>query len=298
MEIRQLKTFRTVAALQSFNQAAKVLNYAQSTVSEQIKGLENDLNVQLFLRSGKKIILTEAGESLLQYAQRILDIEDELKSDIVDKNDYYGALSIRVPQTISVLYLPNILKKFHEKFPKIRCKFNTCTYFSLEQEFQSGMTNLAFLITDHYRCCGSNLHTEILMNIPLIFISHPDNPLVRKKSINFEDFRNQTIVMGTQYCSYRAMFERELTKYKVEPDTVLEFSNLESIKRCVMEGTGISLVAGILVKEELSNGLLSALPWKGKQFDAKLLMIWRKDKWISPPLQALMDLFREIDTDE
>lgn len=113
MELRQLRTFLTVARLNSFNQAASVLNYAQSTVSEQIRVLEQDLDVRLFVRAGKQIILTEAGERLLKYAQRIIDLEEETKSDIQDQGELHGSLSLRVPETVSIHLLPAVLNAFH-----------------------------------------------------------------------------------------------------------------------------------------------------------------------------------------
>ncbi len=82
MELRQLKTFRTVATLLSFHRAADVLNYAQSTISAQIRALEEDLGVRLFDRLGKRIVLTDAGELLSQYAQKMLDIEAATLSDV------------------------------------------------------------------------------------------------------------------------------------------------------------------------------------------------------------------------
>jgi DNA-binding transcriptional LysR family regulator len=292
MELRQIRTFRTIATLRSFHKAAKVLNYAQSTVSEQIKNLEIDLNMQLFKRDGKGIMLTEAGELLLQYAQRMLDIEDELKSQIIIKDEHQGALFIRMPQTVSTYYLPSVLTKFHEKYPKIRCSFNSSAFFPLEQEFKSGMTNLAFLITDEeYQ--APNLITETLTNIPLFFVTNPNNPLVSKKEIDINDFKNQTLILPQQDCSYRRMIERTLTEAKIEPKVILDFNSNEAIRKCVIEGTGMTLISDKIIKDDISNNLLSILPWKGKDFKAKLLMIWRKDKWISPVLQTFMDLIRE-----
>ena len=90
MEIRQLKTFRAVATMGSFNKAADHLYYAQSTVSEQIKALETDLKVKLFKQIGKKVSLTEAGEALLQYAQRMLNLEEEIRTEVGECKEAHG----------------------------------------------------------------------------------------------------------------------------------------------------------------------------------------------------------------
>lgn len=292
MELRQLKTFRTVASLQSFNQSAKVLNYAQSTVSDQIRGLENDLNVLLFKRMGKRVELTEAGEMLLQYTQRILDIEEEVRSHIVSSDVHQGALSIRIPETVSIYYLPEVLYRFHQEFPKIRFSFNNCTSITLQQEFQSGVTNLAFLITDE-EYGAPNLVTEVLMSLPLVLVTHPESPLAKKRAVQVPDLHDETIILPQTDCSYSAMLKRALAESKVEPSHIFDFNCLESIKKCVESGTGITLISRISVEKEIEEGRLAVLPWQGNPFHANLLMIWRKDKWISPALEAFMRMVRE-----
>ncbi len=294
MELRQLKTFRTVATLQSFNQAAKILNYAQSTVSEQIKVLESDLNVRLFERLGKRIVLTEAGELLLQYAQKMLDIEEEMKAEIVSKDEPQGSLAIRIPETISIYYLPRIVKTFHRRFPKVALHFNSCSYYSLQQELQSGITNLAFLITDVFQ--GMNLKTEILGQLPLVFVTSPENPLVYQDSVRASDIKNETILLPKGDCSYRMLFEKRLTEENIKPAAILNFNSIEAIKHCLMAGIGITIIPEIAVREELAKGELAVLSWTGKSLDVYVFMICHKEKWLSPTLSAFMETAREIIT--
>ena len=291
MEFRHLKTFRTVATLCSFYKAAELLHYAQSTVSEQIKALESDLNVKLFIRSGKSITLTEAGERLLKYAQKVLNIEDEIRSEISTLNECQGTLSIRIPQTVSIYYLPPIVKAFHTQYPKVRCHFINCTYFSLQQEFQSGITDLAFLMTND-DFMPPDLEVEILSRIPLAMVTYPANPLLEKGTIDIQDLQNQTLLLSKIDCSYRRMLERSLIENKIKPKVILDFSSLESIKYCLIQGMGITFISEIAVTEELSNGILSRLQWTGEKPDVNLLMIWRKDKWISPALKAFIEMVR------
>jgi DNA-binding transcriptional LysR family regulator len=291
MELRQLKTFRTVAILNSFNQAAAVLNCAQSTVSEQIKTLENDLNVALFKRAGKRIALTEAGELLLQYAQKMLDLEAAVKTEVPSRQEHYGAFSIRIPETMSIYYLPPVFKTFHQRFPRIRFYFNSCAYYSLEQELQSGITNLAFLITDTFQ--AARLETEVLLTVPLALMAHPDHPLTSKTHVSPQDLKDELIFLSKSDCSYRMLFEKMLTEEKIESALIVDFSSTETIKKCIMAGIGITIIPEVAVKTEIAEGQLAVLPWQGRPFSAKLLMIWHKNTWISPTLQAFMDLIRE-----
>ncbi|MFC1974810.1 LysR family transcriptional regulator [Chloroflexota bacterium] len=292
MELRQLRTFRTVATLHSFNQAAKVLDYAQSTVSEQIKILETDLDVRLFKRAGKQVALTKAGEVLLQYAQKMLDIEEEIRNEVSGREEVHGSLSIRIPETVSIYYLPPILKKFHQLFPKVGFSFNNCSYFSLQDELRSGIINLAFLITDTFR--ATDLETEKLFALPLVMVTYPENPLASKQNVSIQDIKKETILVPTADCSYIRMLETMFTQEKVELANVLQFNSIEAIKECVMIGTGLTVLPEIAAKEEIAEGSLVVLPWADGQLYANLLMIWQRNKWTSPILQAFLDTTRQF----
>lgn len=98
MEIRQLRSFQTVANLLSFNKAADRLNYAQFSISAQIQALEEELGVQLFDRLGRRVRLTEAGTQLLEYANKILDLVNESHSEMAGAKEPLGSLTIRIPE--------------------------------------------------------------------------------------------------------------------------------------------------------------------------------------------------------
>ncbi len=291
MELRQLKTFRIIATLGSFNQAAEVLDYAQSTVSEQIKALEIDLNVRLFKRAGKQVALTEAGELLLQYAQKMLNLEDEIRTEVSHSEEVRGSLTIRIPETVSTYYLPPILKRFRRRFPRVDFNFNHCAYFTLPEELHSGIINLAFLMTDMFR--ATDLAAESLRTVPLVLVTYPDHPLASRSSVNASDLKHEPLLIPTTDCSYIQLLEKILTEEKVELATVLRFNCTEAIKKGVMTGIGLAVLPHIAVAEELSEGLLVELPWANGPLATDLWMIWQKNKWIPPILETFMAIARE-----
>lgn len=293
MELRQLKTFRVVATLNSFYQAANALEYAQSTVSQHIKALEDELGVPLFDRLGKRIALTEAGEVLLQYAQKMLDIEEEMRTEVTQREYAQGSLSIRIPETASTYFLPPILNEFQRLYPKISFNFTSCTYYSLQQELQSGITDLAFLITDAFQ--AATLATEILCTLPLVVVSHPHNPLLEKTELVLQDLASQPLLFPTNDCNYRMPIQRMMAEAKIEPDVVLQYNSVEAIKRCLVGGVGVAVLPEIAVREEVAAGLLSVLPWKGQTImNAHLIMIWHNSKWLCPTLVAFMETTTRI----
>jgi DNA-binding transcriptional LysR family regulator len=292
MELRQLKTFRTVATLLSFNRAADVLNYAQSTISAQIRALEEDLGVRLFDRLGKRIVLTEAGELLSQYAQKMLDIEAETVADVKGRNQSQGSLTIRVPQSIGNIYLPRVVGEYRNRFPRVSISFHTCAFHNLEHELQTGVTDLAFLLAESIQ--SANLVAEPLRFERLLMVSNPDNPLTQKRKVSLKDLADQPVFLAKSDCGYRMIFEQMLTEAKVKPQTLLEFNTVEMLKACLQTSQGVALIPEITVRIEIDRGELSILQWEDEQMETAVLMIWHKAKWLSPSLKAFIDISRTI----
>lgn len=292
MELRNLKTFRTIAVLGSFNQAAKVLHYAQSTISDQIKSLEEELNVKLFDRSSKIISLTQEGTILLKYAQKILDLEDEVKAEVITPDKPVGAISVRIPQTISTYFMPDVVQKFSIEYPGFKLNFNNCTFYSLEQEFQSGITNLAFLITETKKF-SSYLDNEKLSELEMVFISNPLHPLLKKKEITEKDVANEMVFLPSNDCNYRNIFDRLMTEAKTEAKKINIYNSVEAIKTSIIAGNGIGFLPLISVQREIDEQKLKVFKISNMTIMADFIMLWRKDKWISPVLDKFMQLTRD-----
>jgi DNA-binding transcriptional LysR family regulator len=292
MEIRQLKTFRTVAQLLSFKQAAQHLHYAQSSISAQIQALEEELDVQLFDRLGRRILLTEAGSSLLNYAEKILDLADETRSEVAAAKELKGSLTVKVPETFGVHRLPLVIKRFRSRFPKVRLHFTTCTHEGLQKDLRKGVTDLAFLLTESFQ--AADLEAEALGIENLILVAHPAHPLVKESVLRTQDLEGETLLFSKVDCSYRRTVEAAFKIEKIRYDNTLEFNSVEAIKQCVMAGVGISILPEITVAKDISEGRLSRLSWNEGGLEVAALMIWYKDRWLSPTLSAFMETVREV----
>lgn len=292
MELRQLKTFQTVARLLSFNRAAEILNYAQSTVSTQIRLLEEEFGVPLFNRLGKRIRLTEAGQMLMRYSQKILDIEKETLSKVSGWEEPHGCITIRIPQSISTYLLPSVLGKFQSSFPRIGFDIGTCAYDTLVHELKTGIIDLAFLLADSISF--NELKVELLNVESLVIVSSPDHPLAQKEIMDIHDLIGQSILLPKHDCSYKMLFEQILTEKKVAPGTFMELNSIEAIKQCVLKGIGVAMMPMMAIKKEIAQNEMAILPWPEEHFETAILMIWHKDKWLSPTLRAFMNAVREI----
>ena len=291
MEIRQLRTFRTVAQLLSFNRAADHLHYAQSSISAQIQALEADLDVQLFDRLGRRITLTEAGARLLEYADKILELAEETRAEVAEARKPQGTLTIRIPESFGVYRLSPIIKKFRSHFPNVGLRFHTCAHEGLQKDLRKGITDLAFLLAESFQ--AGDLGVEAVGFESIVMVAHPDAPLAAKKSVQTRDLEGETMLLSKVDCSYRRMLQQMVAGEKVSLDTRLEFNSVAVLKQCVMEGVGITVLPEVAVEKEIKSGMLKLVPWVDNEFEVAVLMIWYKERWLSPTLLAFMDAVRE-----
>ena len=125
MELRQLKTFRTVASTLNFSRAADALSYVPSNVTMQIKALEDELGVPLFDRLGKQLALTTAGKRFLTHIQSVLDKLDEARNTVHDNEDIRGTLTISANEVLCAYRLPVVFKLFRSRYPGVRLIFRS-----------------------------------------------------------------------------------------------------------------------------------------------------------------------------
>ena len=292
MEIRQLRSFRTVANLLSFNRAAGQLHYAQSSISAQILSLEDELGVQLFDRLGRKIQLTEMGVQLLQYSNKILDLVDETQSEVAADREPQGALTIRIPESFGVHRLPAVIADFHARFPRVKLTFTTCAHEGLGKDLRKGITDLAFLLAESIS--DSSLLEEILGFESLVLAAGPNHPLASKGSVHTRDLRGATILFSKVDCSYKKIFERVLDEEGVKEFNRIEFHSVEVVKRCVAAGIGVAVLPEVAVAGAVERKEMVVLPWTEGPIEVALLMIWYRDRWISPTLKAFMETAKKV----
>lgn len=291
MDLQRLQTFRTVATLMNFNQAAEILHCSQSTVSAQIKTLENEIGILLFKRIGKSIRLTEAGAKMLVYADKILAIKEEAVAEVTGRNMASGLLTIRMPQTVATHYLPPVLCDYQPRFPGMRLDITSCAMHSLEKELQIGTVDLAFLFADSIS--AKNLQSELLRIEPLAIVTHPSHPLATRRSVDFQDLEGQVLLLPKSDCGYRMVFEQALVTARVTPATVIEMNSIEAIKKTIKAGIGVTIIPEIAIRSDVEKGELARVCW-ADDLETGVLMIHYKDKWRSPAVDAFMDAMRRF----
>ena len=290
MEHRQLKTFQTVATLLSFNRAAAQLHYAQSSVSAHIQALEDELGVPLFDRIGRKVVLTEAGEKLLGYASRIMDLTNETISQVTG-TEPTGGPTIRVPETLGIHVMPEVIQEFSDRFPKVSLRLITCAMEGLARDLGKGLIDMALLFAEGVQ--SARLNADPLMFEELVIVANPNHPLTKTDCVTTAALAREQLLWASTDCAYLRMFERLFLEAGVSPRSTLEFNSIEAIRACVRRGVGITILPRMAVQSYIDEGLMTPLPWEGGRPETAVLMIWHQSKWLSPTLLAFMDCERD-----
>jgi DNA-binding transcriptional LysR family regulator len=296
MDLRQLRTFKTAATTLSFTRTAGVLNYVQSSVTAQIQALEEELGVQLFDRLGRGIALTDAGERLLGYAERMLELEEEARAVVGASDEPSGTLTISAPETLCAYRLPDVLRRFRQLYPQVTLHMRINSLGNLRRHMLEVGADVAFVLEKTWQPTG--LIVETLLTEPLMLLTAPGHPMTRLAEVRPQDIRGQQLLLTEGGCGYRVVFERALTAAGVYPAATLEFNSVEAIKQCVMAGMGLTVLPAIAVRDEVEQARLVPLPWTQPDFHVLTEMVIHKDKWISPALRAFLEIVRETMQDQ
>jgi DNA-binding transcriptional LysR family regulator len=136
--------------------------------------------------------------------------------------------------------------------------------------------------------------SERLVSETLLVLAAPAHPLACRATVTPRDLDGETIIVTESGCSYRTLFERSLAAAGVTPATIMELGSVEAIKQCAIAAMGVTILPTIAVATEVAQGQLVALPWAGAAYEMATYVAWHQDKWLSPALQAFLELTREV----
>ncbi len=288
MEVRQLQTFCILAEELNFTRTAERVHTVQSNVTSQIKLLEAELEVPLFDRLGKRVVLTEAGRRFRPYAERALAAMDQGHRAVKFGAEPAGPLHIGTPESILAYRLPGVLKLFRKQYPKVDLIFHPDSQERLAGALESGKLDLAISMSRRFG--GPQLKSISIRTEDIYLFTTPDHPLVKTKKVYPKDLGDETLLLTEAGCGYRMMLEMQLASAMVRPQNVTEFSSIEAIKQCVNAGMGIGFLPEIVIASELKKRQFVVLNWQGAHTSIETSVVWHKDRWMSPAMQAFLDV--------
>jgi DNA-binding transcriptional LysR family regulator len=287
MHLNQLWVFYQVAKHKSFSQAAEALFLSQPSVSNQVKLLEETCGLKLFDRSGRSVELTNPGEILLTYAERIFSLVKEADSVIEEiKTLKAGGIRISASNTLGAYYLPDVLDLFRKKHPQIEIRMNVGYTQTVVEDILAFRSDLGLLGrgVDHPNIVAIPLWEE-----ELVLIVPPGHPFTQRREVALAELQDQPFIMSEKGSGVREITEKILAGAKTSVRVVMELGENEAIKRAVASGLGITLISATVVHRELETGQLRSVRLTGDRIHRTFSIIHHKDKYISRLIRAFMD---------
>lgn len=290
MDLRQLRTFLSIAKMGSFIQAASHLGYTQSTVTTHIKNLESDLGAKLFDRLGHRINLTSEGRTFKSYAERIIKLADEARTAVAPSTGPQGTIILGTGESLSTYKLPALLQTYRRDYADVELvlKFENCS--KIRDCLRSSELDVALIINREVK--DPELVVKCLSVEPMLIIAGPNHPWANKTVVP-QDLSEACLIFTEPGCSYRATLEKILDDAYITPRSSMEVNSIESIKQLVMLGMGISMLPRFAVEKEVENNQLAVAKHQLPIPQFMTQLIYHKNKWLSPALRAFIETVEE-----
>ena len=288
MTIIQLETFIKITETNSFTSAANSLGYAQSTVTTQIKQLEEELNCLLFERLGKTIVLTSEGERLLTYAQKMLQLEREILLEVPKAEEPAGILRLGISESLCYNTLPQILLEYKKKFPKIEIQLQFINHDTFPLLLKRGALDMVYTLNPYME--SPELVMLYKKSETLGFYASPQYPLANKRNIKERDLDNIPLLLTSHECNFRSMLVEALAKSSITPKIVLETTSKEILKQFAINQLGVAFMPDMVAQEEIKNQSLKRLDWSGKSFPIFSQIFIHKDRHLNAAIEGLVDI--------
>jgi len=207
MELRNIKTFVYAAETGSFTEAAQRQNYAQSTVTQQIRLLEEELGTELFIRMGRRVTLSSAGRAFLWHANRMIALEQETLAQFRGSAEPEGTFFIGVIETIATSHYMNSIGAFLQRYPHVRLQVHVSTAPQLRQELLRGGIDMAILLDRFSEM--PNIRLLYHVPSPIQFIAAPGNSFAHRP-VRLEELTKTAWILTERGTNYRKQLEDDL----------------------------------------------------------------------------------------
>ena len=294
MQIESLKVFCDLAETESFTKAAQINEVMQSAVSQQISSLERLFKSLLIERSKKKFRLTREGQVLYDYSKQVIATYEALHSKLQEIKDIIsGTIRIATIYSIGLHDLPPYLKKFLKAYPTVNVHVE---YRRANQVYEDVMGNVVDLGLVAYPTRDSKLEVFPLRRDPLVLVCHPLHPFAKHKSIKLKALSGQKFIGFEPDIPTRKALDKILKENSVEVEHVMEFDNIETVKRAVEIDAGVAIVPQGTVVQEVLKQTLAQVSLDDGEFYRPLAAIYKKNKVLSPAMKQFLSIVKDEKT--
>ena len=291
MEIRNLITFVHVAELNSFTKAAKLLDYSQSTVSFQIKQLENELGCLLFERINHTITLTEKGNELLSFAQQIRYLTDEFNQRQLAPREVSGLLRIVTSDSICEEMMLRNYRDFHGRYPYISLQYTTADTDAMFQMLDRNEADLMMALDSRVH------HKDYIIAkeepVPMHFVTGAASPYASSKIMQLKDIVSCPFILTEHGIGYRRVFDERLAMHSLNVQPILEIARTDIIVSMLENGLGVSFLPDFVTAQKVNEGKLVYLDVPEMKADIWKQLIYHKNKWITESMKSVIQYIKQ-----
>lgn len=292
MDLRALSIFIEVAELGSFTRAGEKLGYSQPTISFQIKQLEKEMGVQLFDRIGHTVTLTDAGRDALGYAQQICHTGQEMLLGIDRRQEPAGMLRLGMADSLCEPLIVGHYGQFRAAYPKVCLHITTLDTSALLESLDHNDVDMICTMDDHVYDTNYVIADE--EEIGAHFVASPRHPLANAPEVALRQLLEEPFLLTEKGMSYRRLMDEQLARNCMEINPVLETGQADLICKLVSENTGLSFLPDYVTEDMVRSGKLVRLKVPDLQVVVWKQLLYRREKWLSAPMRAMIDHMKGI----
>lgn len=289
LNLNKLEVFAVVVRAGSFSAAGEQLLLTQPAISQHIQDLEASLGTRLFVRGRRGVTLTAAGERLAGYARAIFQLVAEAQNAVTDiQHLAAGQVEIGATPGISVYLLPEPIQEFHNRYPKLRVSVETGITPQIVNDLRLGRLDLGLIEGELDEPLHPALGVQVLQAVEQLIVVGPKHAWWGRSTVEIDELNGQTLILRQRNSQTRIWLDGVLQQHSLRPRTGAEFDNVESIKRAVSNGMGITILPAYAVQEEVENGRLWLLAITGAALERTLKLVWNREIHLSPVARAFL----------
>ena len=287
MQIENFKIFADLVETKSFSKAAKLNGITQSAVSQQARSMERNFKTLMIDRSQKQFNLTREGQRIYDAAKEILHVYEKLLSELQEmKKVISGTIRISTIYSIGLHELPPYIKKFLHDYPSVNVRIE---YRRSNLVYEDILHNSVDFGLVAFPQKLRQIETIPFRNDRLVLITHPNHPLAKTTEVDLKTLAGHKFIGFDPDIPTRKAVDQIFRDNKLEITPVMEFDNIETVKRAVEIDHGIAIVPHATVVQEVKQGTLSAVPFKGKEFTRPLAILHRKGRVLTPAMKKFIE---------
>lgn len=287
MQIENFKIFADLVETKSFSKSAKLNGITQSAVSQQARAMERHFKTLLIDRSQKQFQLTREGTRVYDAAKEVLHTYEKLLSELQEmKKVISGTIRISTIYSIGLHELPPFIKKFLHDFPSVNVRVE---YRRSNLVYEDILHNSVDFGLVAFPVKQRQIEVLPFREDHLVLITHPHHALAKRTDIEVKDLSGQKFIGFDPDIPTRKAVDVIFREHKLEIEPVMEFDNIETVKRAVEIDHGIAIVPQATVAQESKQGTLSVLHFKGKEFTRPLAILHRKGRVLTPAMKKFIE---------